>query len=289
MRLGLSIDPDQGLGDSDESRLVSLAADLGYESAWAPSRADSAAFDRCVRWHKASGLPVGICAVPASGQSAEFCADHARRVWEATGGRFTLVVGSGGLLPAARSMGAYLGDLRRLLPAELPVYLAALGPLMLDVAGESADGVALNWCTADQVAWSRMRLAAAARSAGRSVPPVVEYIRTAVDPDAELARRTVGVAALRYALGPPAYRHHFERMGFAEDVRHLEESAEASGANPLSAIGAGGAPGQTRGQFEHLAKGVDLPIVRILVVKPGDFESARRALEECRPNLLRPA
>jgi hypothetical protein len=55
---------------------------------------------------------------------------------------------------------------------------------------------------------------------------------------------------------------------------------------PLSAIGPAGAPGQTRGQFEHLAKGVDLPIVRILVVTPGDFESARRALEECRPNPL---
>ena len=284
MRTGFSIDPDQGLADSDELRLVRLAADLGYESAWTPSHADAAAFDRCLRWFDASGLPVGISAVPASGQSAEFYADHARRVWEATGGKFTLVVGSGGLPRAARRMRAYIGELRNHAPTDLPVYVAALGPMMLDLGGELADGVALNWCTADQVVWSRVRLADAARAAGRSVPPVIEYIRTAVDPDAELAHRTVGVAALRYALGPPAYRRHFERMGFAADLRRMEGSADAPITNPLSAIGAGGAPGQTRGQFERLASGLDLPIVRILAVTPGDFESACRALEECRPN-----
>ena len=286
MRAGLSIDTDQGLSDSDEARLIRLGAVLGYESAWTPSHADTAAFDRCLRWHSASGLPVGISAVPASGQSAEFYGDQARRVWEATAGKFTLVVGSGGLPRAARSMRAYLGDLRKHLPIDMPVYLAALGPLMLGLGGELADGVALNWCTADQVEWSRVRLADAARAAGRSVPQVIEYIRTAVDPDAEVARRTVGAAALRYALGPPAYRRHFERMGFATDLRRMERSPEAPITNPLSAIGAGGAPGQTREQFERLARGLDLPIVRVLAVTPGDFESARRAVEECRPNAI---
>jgi alkanesulfonate monooxygenase SsuD/methylene tetrahydromethanopterin reductase-like flavin-dependent oxidoreductase (luciferase family) len=285
MSTALSIDPDQGLSESDELRLVRLAAELGYESAWTPARADSAAFDRCLRWHEASGLAVGISAVPASGQSADFYADHAQRVWEATGGRFTLVVGSGQLPQAAQSMRVYLDDLRRHLPAGLPLYLAALGPLMLRVAGELTDGVALNWCTAEQVAWSRSKLADAASAAGRPMPRIIEYIRTAVDPDVELARGTVGAAALRYASGPSAYRRHFERMGFAAELRHLEASAGATGPNALSVVGAGGVPGQTRGQFERLAEGLDLPIVRILVVRPGDFESARRALEECRPNL----
>lgn len=283
MRTGFSIDPDQGLSDTDELRLVRLAAELGYESAWTPSRADGAAFDRCLRWHKASGLPVGISAVPASGQPADFYAEHARRVWESTGGRFTLVVGSGQMPRAAKSMPAYLADLRNHLPAEQPLYLAALGPLMLRLGGELADGVAINWCTADQVAWSRRELADAAVAAGRSVPRLVEYIRTAVDPDGELARSTVGVAALRYALGSPAYRRHFERMGFAEELLRIAGSPDVSSPKSLSAVGAGGMPGQTRPQFERLAKGLDLPIVRILAVTPGDFESARRALEECRP------
>jgi alkanesulfonate monooxygenase SsuD/methylene tetrahydromethanopterin reductase-like flavin-dependent oxidoreductase (luciferase family) len=286
MPTGFSIDPDQGLSTADQLRLVRLAADLGYESAWTPSRADAVAFDRCLSWHEASGLAVGISAVPASGQPAEFYAEHARRVWDAAGKRFTLVVGSGQLPHAAPSTRAYFVDLRRLLPAELPLYLAALGPLMLRVGGELADGVALNWCTAEQVAWSRRRLADAAQAAGRSVPRIVAYIRTAVDPDAEQARRAVEAAALRYALGPPAYRRHFERMGFAEELRRIDGSSGAPGADFVSAIGAAGAPGQTRAQFERLATGLDLPIVRILVSRPGDFASARRVLEECRPDPL---
>jgi alkanesulfonate monooxygenase SsuD/methylene tetrahydromethanopterin reductase-like flavin-dependent oxidoreductase (luciferase family) len=284
MRTGFSIDPDQGLSKADELRLVRLAADLGYESAWTPSRADAVAFDRCLSWHQASSLPVGISAVPASGQPAEFYAEHARRVWEATGRRFTLVVGSGHLPRAAQSVRAYFVDLRRLLPAEMPLYLAALGPLMLRVGGILADGVALNWCTAEQVAWSRRRLADAAQAAGRSVPLLVAYIRTAVDPDADQARRVVEAAALRYALGSPAYRLHFERMGFGEELSRIEGSSGAPSSDSISAISAGGAPGKTRPQFERLAMGLDLPIVRVLVSRPGDFESARRVLEECRPD-----
>jgi len=279
---GFGIDPDQGLSEADEVRLVRLAADLGYHSAWTNSAADAGAFDRCLRWHEASRLPVGISAVPASGRPAPFYAQPARRLWDATQGRFTLVVGSGLLPRPALTMPPYLSDLRQQLPAAMPLYVAALGPLMLRVGAQLADGVALNWCTAEWVEWSRQQLANAT-PAGRSVPRVIEYIRTAVDPDAELARGRVAAAALRYALGVPAYRRHFERMGFAEELRRIE--APDGEPNPafVSAIGAAGVPGKTRAQFERLATGLDLPIVRILVSRPGDTESARRVLEECRP------
>ena len=283
MRTGIGIDPDQGLTAGDELRLVRLAADLGYDSAWTPSGANAAAFDRCLSWHKASGLPVGISAVPASGQSPEFYAERARRLWDGTGGRFTLVAGSGQMAHAAHGMQSYLADLLRLLPAGMPLYVAALGPLMLRVGGELADGAALNWCTADQVAWSRKQLTEGAHAAGRPMPRLIEYIRTAVDPDPDVARKTVGAAALKYALGPPAYRRHFERMGFTEELHRIESSGGAPTPAFVSAIGAAGAPGQTRDQFERLATGLDLPIARILVVRRGDYESARRVLEECRP------
>ena len=38
-------------------------------------------------------------------------------------------------------------------PPRTPVYLGALGPQMLRLAGQLADGVALNWCTPEQIAW----------------------------------------------------------------------------------------------------------------------------------------
>jgi alkanesulfonate monooxygenase SsuD/methylene tetrahydromethanopterin reductase-like flavin-dependent oxidoreductase (luciferase family) len=282
-QVGFSIDSRQALSRPDDLRLVRLGAELGYGSAWTPSGPDAAAFDTCLRWYRESGLPTGISVVPASGQPAAFYAEHARRLWQETGGSFTLGVGSGHMEHAAEGMRRYLGELRPLLPPDLPLYLAALGPRVLALAGELADGVALNWCTPEQVAWSRTQVAASAAHAGRPAPPLAEYIRTCVDPDPRLARRTLASAALFYALGPTAYRRHFERMGFAAELQRLErEGGEPSDAF-IAAAGAAGAPGTVRPQFERLAKGLDQAIVRVLVSRPGDAESAERTLRECAP------
>jgi len=282
MPTGFALDPDQGLAQTDELRLVKLGAELGYDSAWTPSGADAAAFDRCIRWRQASGLPTGISAVPASGQPAMFYAEQARMTWQSTGGTFTLVVGSGQWSKAAERMRRYLPEVRQTLPADMPLYVAALGPLMLEVGGQLADGIALNWCTAEQVARSRQRVEDAARAAGTATPRVIQYIRTAVDPDPGLAQKTLATAAVRY-LRFPGYRRHFERMGIATALEQATASGAARSTNIVGEIGAAGKPGETRAQFERLARGLDLPIVRILVSRPGDFESARRVLEECRP------
>lgn len=283
MRIGFSIDPRQELAEADELRLVELGARLGYDSAWTPSGPDQAAFDRCLRWHAASGLPTGISVVPASGQPPAFYAEHAGRVWMETGHQFTFGVGSGRLDRAAERMREYLGELRILLPRNQPIGVAALGPLMLRVAGELADSVLLNWCSAEWVGWSRARLERAVAATGRPAPQVIEYIRTSVDADAALARATLGTAALQYALGPGAYRKHFERMGFGAELDALERDGGEPGHALLAASGAAGSPGEVRPQFERLARGLDLAIVRVLVTRPGDAESARRTLEECRP------
>lgn len=283
MRRAFSIDPNQALAEADELDLVSLGAALGYESAWTPAGPDEKAFDRCRRWHRASGLPTGIAVVPASGRPAAFYAEHARRTWEGTGGRFYFGVGSGSMPRAAEGMRAYLEELRRLLPPEQPIYLAALGPLMLRLGGELAAGVSLNWCSPDQVAGSRRIVEEAAAKAHRPVPEIVEYVRTSVDPDPELARRTLAEAMRPYALGSPAYRAHFARMGFEAELRQMEQEGAPPGAELLAAAGAAGAPGEVRGRFERLGVGLDVAIVRVLVTRRGDAASARRVLEECAP------
>lgn len=283
MECGFSIDPAQALSPGDELDCVRLAAELGYRSAWTPSRGDASAFDRCLAWHRASGLPTGVAVVPASDQPPEFYAQLARRVWEECRGNFVLGIGSGQMTHASREMVPYIETLRRLLPPDLPVYLAALGPRMLGLGGELADGIALNWCSADQVAWSRAEVALAASRAGRPTPPIAEYIRTSVDSDPDIAARVLGVAMLGYALGPSAYRRHFERMGFAAELAGKESAQSEPGQVLLSAVGACGAPGEVRQKFLDLAQGLDCAIVRVLVSQPGDAESARRVLEECRP------
>jgi alkanesulfonate monooxygenase SsuD/methylene tetrahydromethanopterin reductase-like flavin-dependent oxidoreductase (luciferase family) len=283
VRLGFSVDPRQSLSKADDLRVVRQGADYGYQSAWTPAGPDAAAFDRCLEWNRETGLPTGISVVPASGQPPPFYAAQAKRVWEASGGHFILGVGSGQMEPAAVSMRDYVAELRALLPEGLQLYVAALGPLMLRLAGEAADGVLLNWCSREQVAWSRTEVEGAAQLAGRVAPVIAAYIRTCVDPDPAVARATLSTAALQYALGPPAYRRHFERMGFAVELRRLEAEGGEASDELLAAAGAWGRPGEVRGQFERLATGLDLAIVRVLVARPGDAESALRTLEECRP------
>lgn len=280
--IGFGIDPGQRLAPPDEARLARLAAELGYQSAWTPSYGDKTAFDTCLRWHHESGLATGIAVAPASAQPPSFYADQARRVWEGTGGTFTLGVGSGNMAHAAEGMRRYIEELRPLLPNGLRLYLAALGPLMLGLTGEVADGVALNWSSAEQVAWSRQEVERSARKAGRRPPRVHEYIRTCVDPDPARARSTLVAAAKTYMLGSPAYRRHFARMGLAEDQRRLEAGGEPTPAF-FTSVGATGAPGTVRAQFERLAAGLDEAIVRILVTQPGDATSAERVLRECAP------
>jgi alkanesulfonate monooxygenase SsuD/methylene tetrahydromethanopterin reductase-like flavin-dependent oxidoreductase (luciferase family) len=284
MRIGFSIDPRQGLSETDELRLVELGARLGYDSAWTPSGPDAAAFDRCVRWHGVSGLRTGISVAPASGQPGAFYAEHGARAWEATGHTFTLGVGSGQWNShVGPRMREYVSELRGLLPEAQPVGLAALGPVMLRVAGELADAALLNWCSPEWVGWSRPRVEEAAAAVGRPAPEIVEYIRTSVGPQPARARSTLAAAALQYALGPGAYRKHFERMGFGDELARLERDGGDPSDGFLAAAGAAGAPGKVRRQFQRLAQGLDLAIVRVLVTSPGDAESARRTLEECRP------
>lgn len=283
MEISFSIDPAQGLSREDELDCVSLAAQLGYKSAWTPSGGDAAAFDRCLAWHQASGLPTGVAVVPASEQHPEFYAQQATRVWEGSQGKFVLGVGSGQMAHAVCEMAPYVEALRHLLPPELPIYVAALGPGMLRLAGEMADGVSLNWCSADQVAVSRLEVERVASRVGRPTPPIAEYIRTAVDPDPAAASRVLGDAMMAYALGPVPYRRHFERMGFADELAHRDSSCTSPSPRMLSALGAWGVPGAVRKQFLRLAQGLDCAIVRVLVREPGDAESARRVLEECAP------
>jgi alkanesulfonate monooxygenase SsuD/methylene tetrahydromethanopterin reductase-like flavin-dependent oxidoreductase (luciferase family) len=194
----------------------------------------------------------------------------------------------------APGMRAYLGELKdRLQAAEPPVYVAALGPLMLRVAAELGDGVALNWCSAAQVERSRQAVAESAAGATRPAPPLMEYIRVCVDRDVAAARRALALAMLRYALGPAGYRKHFGRMGFEAQLAELEAKREAGASEPeladscpedlLRAAGGYGRPGEVREQFERLAAGLDEAVVRVVLARTGDAAGVETTLREFAP------
>jgi 5,10-methylenetetrahydromethanopterin reductase len=184
-----------------------------------------------------------------------------------------------------------------------PVLLGALGPKMLQLAGELSDGAAMNWCDTERVQWSREQVNEGARSADRdpSELKLVEYIRVCVDEDIDVARRGLAQATMRYALGAKvpsergrqfAYRGHFERMGFTDELLELDEMRtrgatqdELLDAFPdglLNAVGVYATPGTARERFLALAEGLDTAIVRVVASKPG-IDAVRAVMQDCAP------
>ena len=281
------------------------------------------------------GLGTGISVIPVGHWSAPALAQSAATVGEISGGTFVLGVGSGSIhspgyrrslgLPELRPLGTmrdYLVTLRGLLagekvthtgaavtldgfrlgfrPPRVPVVLGALGPKMLHLAGEASDGAALNWCTPEQVAWSRERVTEGARSAGRdpSVVKMIEYIRVCVDDDQDTARRAYTKALMGYALARPGvskelgYRGHFGRMGFDEALSDLEArrdrgapEAELIDAFPVELARLVGYFGPASGAavaFRRLAEGLDTAIVRVVPARPG-LDAIRAVMDACQP------
>jgi len=281
------------------------------------------------------GVETGISVVPAPNWSATTLASAAGTAGDITGGKFILGVGTGAAysseyrttwgmadVPIMRLTREYVTTLRELLagqtvtregsavrlsgvklayqPPRVPVYLAALGPQMLRLAGEIADGASLNWCSAEQVAWSRDVMAEGALKAGRDpkATVMVEYIRVCVDDDENAARLALAKATLGYALArrgaskEAGYRGHFGRMGFEAALTDLEdrrdagaktdELAERFPTDLLLQVGYFGKPAGARAAFLKLAQGLDTAMVRVVPAHPG-VDSVRAVMTACAP------
>ena len=285
------------------------------------------------------GLTTGIAVSPVMYRTPVAFAMSGGTLSQMTDGRFIMGIGSGGVyrprsrrslglprLSALSMMRDYLATVRQLVageqtdyrgevvtlrgarlgispPPRTPVYLGALGPEMLRLAGELADGVNLNWCTPEQIAWSRQRIAEGAARTGRdaSEVKVAEYIRVCVDDDLDTARRAFARSTMGYALGQSVptererglgYRAHFERMGFTEELADLdlmrergassEEVADAFPVEILQQVGYYGPADGANAAFRRLAQGLDMAIVRVVAARPG-VDSVLEVMRACRP------
>jgi alkanesulfonate monooxygenase SsuD/methylene tetrahydromethanopterin reductase-like flavin-dependent oxidoreductase (luciferase family) len=295
---GIALGQELGLGPAERDALVARAREKGYASAWTNARETRDPFDACARWTR-DGMTAGISVVPLdawdAGELARAASETARK---AAG--FIIGVGAGragkGALALVRDRVAML---RREAPG-IPIYIGALGPRMLRLAGEVADGAALNWCNTERIAWSRERVAEGARRAGRDPKAIriVEYIRVCVDGDGAAARSALTVAMLGYALAVPrrpkdrGYRIHFTRMGFDDVLTELEarrergEPIESLAADVpvelVRTVGAFGDPASAAAGFTGLAEGLDLPIVRVVAARDAQ-DSARAVIDACAP------
>jgi 5,10-methylenetetrahydromethanopterin reductase len=154
----------------------------------------------------------------------------------------------------------------------LPVYLAALGPRMLALAGRIADGAILNLMSAAQAGQAAAAVRAAAAAAGRD-PAAVEVacvVHCCLSDSHDTAAAAARAVVPRYVLHPAATRLFGEVDGTVDltAVRDLVLAGDRAGADdqvPQPVADAFVA----RGDFtaimlrlaEYHAAGVDLPVL----------------------------
>lgn len=338
MKAGVGIDSRLGLSSQQQAELVKEAARLGYDSLWTPAGVTARSiFLTCRDWWAASGLSVGTSVIPFPGWSLPTLAAETASLNDACGGKFSLGIGLGaypspamlrqlGLphVPSVAYTREYLQGLETLLRGETldadgvavklhgvqlgfkapktPVYLAAMGPQMLRLAGECADGVTPNWCSAEQIAWMRKYVHEGTQKAGRTPAdvPFALYIRVCIDDDVDAARRTFAGNMLGYAMARPGqpkdsgYRAHFARMGFDEVLNDLErrrdEGAKVADLvdlvphDLLRKVGYFGRPEGAAEAMRELAADLEEAMVRLISVRSGDLEACVTAIEACQPS-----
>lgn len=227
----------------DTIRTLAPAAEAaGYQSFWVNDtpNGDGLAALRAAA-DATSTIHLGVGVIPLDRQPADVIARRVHEL-ELPQERLLLGIGSGnpvGGLQRVRDGATMLED--RL---EALVIVGALGPKMCALAGGSADGVLLNWLTAEYVAPSAAFVDQAAQEAGRPRPLILAYVRTAYGPG---AREIFAAEAARYA-GFPAYAANFARMG---------TPAEATAVT-------GDTPGEIRAGLVPFATELDETVVRAI-------------------------
>ncbi len=251
MRIGLMF----GASDGDSGRIEGLAAeargaeDQGFSSLWMPNIFGlDAVMALAIAGRETSRIELGTAVVPTYPRHPVALAQQALTAGAATDGRFTLGIGLShklviedmfGLSYAkpARHMREYLEVLAPLLRGEpvqfrgeeyrvqaglqvpgatpVPLLVAALGPLMLGIAGRLADGT-ITWMTGPDTLERHIvpTIGAAARESGRPEPRIVASLPIALCGDPAAAREQVGKVFAIYGT-LPSYRAMLDREGVA--------------------------------------------------------------------------
>jgi probable F420-dependent oxidoreductase len=167
--------------------------------------------------------------------------------------------------------------LSRPLPAPPPLYLAALRPGMLRLAGREADGVILNWLSADDVTTSLAEIRAGARvQASDGGFEVVARIFVVPERDPAVARAIARRMIASY-LTVPAYAAFHRWLGRAPMLQGMWEAWEAGdrkaalGAIPdevVDALVVHGDPEVCRAHVaRYVQRGVTLPVLMVVTAE----------------------
>lgn len=311
MRLAAFISPGGDFAAAAD--LVRRAESLGYESAWVTHGLGRDSFLVLAAYGQAtSRIGLGNGVVPIYPRHPVVMAQAALTLNEQVGGRFTLGLGVSHRASMDAMLGVpikeplavmreYVAVLRGALgagadfegkhyrahwslalptrPPAPPIYLAALGPKMCELAGEIADG-AILWLTSPDYVRdvARPAIERGRRRAGKTLDgfEIVAAVPLAVTDDRAAALSAFRSELARY-VALPFYRAMMEGSGLGEALRASDRDGAVAPAL-AEALGSIGDAGAARAFVEAYRRaGVTLPAVRPITFP--DAPWYRRTLE----------
>ena len=320
-RYGVRLDIDPKLTPNTYQELARLAEDRGYETVWVPegggrdsltSLASIALRTELIR------LGTGI--LPIFARTPTNTAMGAAGMAAVSGNRFILGLGVGHQQTVEARDGVPFKQpmtrlretiqiVRRLLSGEqvdfpgkhfklsgaslgaaaptanVPIYIAALGPQMLEMAGELADGVLMNWTSVTFIPQAVAHIKRGADKAGRDMSEIdiAGYVRVAVGDDLANARASLQRQIAQYATNT-FYANFFIETGFEREMNtaaaalaagDLDKASEAITPEMQDEVAVLGTPGQCREALERRrAAGLQLPVIAPFAV--GDNKTSHQ-------------
>ena len=263
-----------GMSPQDIVECVKLAEELGYESAWVAEGHGGDQFSVLTACAVATErIKLGTSITSGFVRTAPTSAMAAASVDYFSNGRFILGVGSSHKVQVEPEHGLefakpvqrlrecvdivrailkdsdvnYHGEVYdidrfdlwfRPLRKEIPVYVAAVFPKMLEVCGEISQGAILTWCTLDHASEAAAAVALGARDAGRDPADVevASLLPCAVSDNRDVARDLMRMPIASYAGRFPRYRKLMVDAGFPEEIEDVRVAWEAGRTQDLSLI-----------------------------------------------------
>jgi probable F420-dependent oxidoreductase len=317
--IGCFISPGRTIEGAIER--VRLAESLGYETVYTTHIAGRESLTVLTAYALATReIRVGTGVVPIYTRTPATMAQTAATIDELSGGRLTLGLGvshrpvvegwHGQTIDhPVREMREYAEIVRAILRGEdppasekwrtgfhlvgvdprpqLPIYVAALSPAMLRLAGEIADGVMLWLCCPSYIRDVVIPAVSAGRERAGRAPKgfdVVAAVPSAVVEDPASAHTALRRDLLPY-FGLPFYRAMLERSGFGEEIAAFDAAASTGDMEAMQAaiserflreLAAVGSPAEVRDGIERYRQaGATSPCVG--PVSHTDFAATLRA------------
>ena len=177
---------------------------------------------------------------------------------------------------------------------EIPIYVAAVFPKMLEICGEIAQGTLLTSCTLEHATSAAEHVALGAIRAGRN--PVEVDVATLlpcrISSDPEEARNSMRPGFAFYA-GFPRYRRLMAEAGFAQEVEAMHQAwrqGDTEGVTRLVPTGlidkmalAGTADRCQQRLHDYRRAGITLPVVSPSVSGVDAKRQAMQVIRACAP------